>query len=133
MQVFKIRFNNIAVNKFDLGHQIIDLRFGYSINDKREYIDKKFDLENGLINFVRGVMSELKKQTKERYGKYSDDPIEGVVSVVFDEGEFGETEEKLVKSIEKIKLKMDDFKRTKYSSDYMGKFHDLSSTIIDIK
>ncbi|MEW6063508.1 MAG: hypothetical protein AB1571_04030 [Nanoarchaeota archaeon] len=93
----------------------------------------RFDLESGVINFIRGVMDELKKRTKEKYGRYSDDITEGVVNVIFDESEIGETEEKLVKSIEKIKMKMNDFKRTKYSSDYMGKFHDLSSTIIDIR
>ena len=133
MQVIKIKFKNLTVSKVDSGHKRLDLTFNYLTNGEPNSVTKKFLLTDGVINFVRNTMNEIKKNTKEKFAKFSDDPIEGVVTVMFDERDLGETMEKLVNGIQRIKGKLNDFKRTTYSGDYLNKFHEVNSMIIDIK
>ena len=133
MQAINIRFKNLAVSKIDNGHKSLDLTFNYLVNGNPYSLTKRYVLTDGSINFVKGVMNEIKKGVREKFSKHSDDIIEGIVTIIFGERELGETEEKLVNGIQRIKSKLNDFKRTSYSGDYLNKFNELNSMIIDIK
>ncbi len=134
MTLVKIKFNNVALNKIDTCHKMLDLCFNYNVDKSPNKLLKSFSLDkDNVIGFTRTVMNEIKKQTKlKNSDPLYDDPF-SLVTVVYDEREEGEMEEKVVKAVERIKNEIRSFKNVKGSDNYFAAYQRVNSMVVDIK
>ena len=133
MKMVKIRFEKIGINKIDIGHSMVNLAYTYWVDTKPNTIVKNFDLEkDGVINFTKQLMSELKKGVKTKI-QVNQDELLNTVTVTFDEREPGETEEKLIKTLERIRSEIKNFRRIKSSDNYFNAFQRINGMVLSVK
>ena len=83
--------------------------------------------------FVKNLMQELKKSAKVKYNLDNDESFNNIVNVLFDESEDGDTEEKLISVMDKLKDKVKGFKKVRSAENYLDKHYEINNLVIDIR
>ncbi|MBS3149609.1 hypothetical protein J4455_02850 [Candidatus Woesearchaeota archaeon] len=129
----KIKVKRVEVKKFDFRNNSLELTFLYLEGDKQYTIKKPFSLNENSMLFVKNLMQELKKSAKVKYNLDNDESFNNIVNVLFDESEDGDTEEKLISVMDKLKDKVKGFKKVRSAENYLDKHYEINNLVIDIR
>ena len=67
MQVVKVKFKELELVKSDLLHNNLHIILHYDENKQARELEKIFDLDENIANFVKNLMNEVKQDCKKRY------------------------------------------------------------------
>lgn len=129
----KIKIKRVQVNKFDFRNNSLELVFLYLEGDKQYTVKKTFGANENSMLFVKNLMQEIKKSAKVKYNLDNDESFDNIVNVLFDEVEDGETEEKLISVMDKLKDKVKGFKKIRSADNYLDKHYEINNLVIDIR
>jgi len=129
----KIKVKKVQVNKYDTRKNSLDLTFIYLEGDKQYSVKKDFNINENSMLFVKNLLQEIKKSAKVKYNLDNDESFDNIVNVIFDEVEDGDTEEKLMTVIDRLKEKAKGFKKIRSADNYLDKHYEINNLVIDIK
>jgi len=112
----KIIIKSFHVEKLHPGQKTIDVSFDYAVVDEKttnNSLRRKFAIENNIVNFVLGVLLEIKKEA-ESSGKK--------VEIAEEE----QMKEKLVNTLNRLILEVSDLKKIKNQESYMRTFNKIN-------
>ena len=135
MQVVKLKFRELELVKTDFLHDRIWITLHYEENKQERELEKIFDLDENIANFVKNLMNDVKQDAKKRYYAISQDEYEflsGIVNIVLEEHEPGFTEIRMIDAVRRLKDKIGFFRKVKSASNYMSSYHDLNETRIKL-
>lgn|SRR3989338_750455 len=129
----KIKVKKVQVNRYDTRKNSLDLTFIYLEGDKQYSVKKDFNINENSMLFVKNLLQEIKKSAKVKYNLDNDESFDNIVNVIFDEVEDGDTEEKLMTVIDRLKEKAKGFKKIRSADNYLDKHYEINNLVIDIK
>ncbi len=133
MKSINIKLKSVGVLRFDSRKDELNLFIKYSENEDVRNINKTIRLTDDIRIFAYNVMREIKKEAKTRHGIVGDDPFGNYGNVFFEEKEEGESEEKLLAILSRIRDKARDFKRNKSSDNFINRLHEVNSLSYDVR
>ena len=110
----KITVNEFRVERLNMGQRVLDLSFKYSVekegilSDSR--ISKRFLFGENVINLIMAAMQEMKKNA-------------GTLAMIDKEEE---TKEKLVNTMNRIIMEINDLNKIKEHEKYMKSFNRIN-------
>lgn len=129
----KIKIKRVQVSRYDMRHNSLELLFTYLEGERTFTVKKNYTPEDNTLLFVKNLMQEIKKSAKVKHNLDNDEPFDNIVSVLFDEIEDGDTEEKLISVMDKLKDKVKGFKKVKSADNYLNKHYEINNLVIDIR
>ncbi len=125
MQRILLKFKSIEA-KPDLPRNKINMKIIYDENSMPKMIEKVISYDDNIESFVNNLVKDVRSAAKMNCKTDLKDPFGGFVTVVFDESDIGETEEKLIAGIRKLKNNIKNFKNIRSVDNYIDKFHEVS-------
>ena len=125
MQKILLKFKSIEA-KPEINKSNLRLFIRYEENGILKTSEKVLLADDSIEKFVPNFLRELKSSLKNKYSGNSDDILEGFVNVVIDESDEGESEEKIVNGLKRLRERLRGFKSIKSADNYMNKFYDMS-------
>ena len=61
MQETIINFDEMRVEKFKKGEKNLDLIFAYTIDGTQIKINRTFNLDDNVVNFISSILNEIRK------------------------------------------------------------------------
>ena len=129
----KIKIKKVQVNRYDLRTNSLDLLFTYFEGEKQFNVKKMFNINENSMLFVKNLLQEIKKSAKVKFNLDNDENFDNIVNVIFDEIEDGDTEEKLIAVMDRLKEKVKGFKKVKSAENYLDKHYEINNLVIDIR
>ena len=133
MKSINIKLKSVGVLKFDSRKEELSLFIKFSENEDVKNLNKTLKLTDDIRLFAYNAIREIKKEAKTRHGVVGDDPFGNYGNVFFEEKEEGESEEKLLAILSRIRDKARDFKRNKSSDNFINRLHDVNSLSYDVR
>lgn len=109
------------INKGDLR-----LFIRYTENNSPKSIEKILVADDSIEDFVVKLLKEIRMMVKKSNQPFSDNMLNSFVNVVIDEKEIGETEERIIAGLKKLRDKVRGFRSVRSADNYMNKFFDVS-------
>lgn len=131
MKSIKVRLTKID-GRLDFKNNLINFTIFFEDDSALRELSKRYVLDDDVGEFVKNFIAQIKQDCKKRHQGYGTDILEGFVQVYLDEKEAGDTEEKIINAINKVKLNVKNFRRIKSADDYMNKYYALSKIKIDL-
>src|SRR3989344_677939 len=125
MQRVLLKFKNISA-KPDILKNSLRLTINYDENNIQSAVEKVILADDNVDDFVSKLVKELRSSIKSKHAATSENPLDNFVTVVLDEDDVGEAEEKIANGIKKLRDKVRGFKSVKSADNYMNKFFDVS-------
>ncbi|MBS3108578.1 hypothetical protein J4409_01775 [Candidatus Woesearchaeota archaeon] len=125
MQRVLLRFKNIEA-KPDVHKNDLRLLIQYEENGLLKSIDKVLLAGDDVDKFVSNMLKDIKTSAKNKYVVNSNDILDGFVNVVIDENDDGETEERIIGGLKRLRERLKGFKSINSADNYMNRFHDMS-------
>ncbi|HLC73571.1 MAG TPA: hypothetical protein VJH20_02960 [Candidatus Nanoarchaeia archaeon] len=129
----RIKVKKVQVNRYDLRDNSLELVFTYFEGDKQYAVKKNYSTNENSMLFVKNLLQEIKKSAKVKYNLDNDENFDNIVNIIFDEVEDGDTEDKLIAVMDKLKEKVKGFKKVKSAENYLDKHYEINNLVIDIK
>ena len=133
MEEVKITIKRVSVQKFDFRNNTLYLNVDYLEDDKPQKYSNKVSLEESGLLFVKDAIFKMRNEARMRHGIDGKDVFGNYGKVVINEKEEGQTEEKLIEAINRIRDKAKDFKRVKSAENYMNRLFEINNLKIDFK
>ena len=125
MQRVLLKFKSISA-KSDILKNSLRLTINYDENNIQSAVEKVILADDNVDDFVSKLVKELRSSIKSKHAITSENPLDNFVTVVLDEDDVGEAEEKIANGIKKLRDKVRGFKSVKSADNYMNKFFDVS-------
>lgn len=125
MQRVLLKFKSISA-KSDILKNSLKLAIYYDENNEQKIIEKSILADDSIDDFASRLIKELRTSIKNKYAKNSDNLLDNFVTIVLDEDDVGEAEERIANGIKKLRDKVRGFKSVKSADNYMNKFFDVS-------
>ena len=125
MQRVLLKFKSISA-KSDILKNSLRLTINYDENNIQSAVEKVILADDNVDDFVSKLVKELRSSIKSKHTITSENPLDNFVTVVLDEDDVGEAEEKIANGIKKLRDKVRGFKSVKSADNYMNKFFDVS-------
>lgn len=131
MKSVKVRLTKID-GRLDFKNNLINFTIFFEDDSALRELSKRYLLDDDVGEFVKNFIAQIKQDCNKRHQGYGTDILESFVQVYLDEKEAGDTEEKIINAINKVKLNVKNFRRIKSADDYMNKYYALSKIKIDL-
>jgi len=125
MQRVLLKFKSISA-KSDILKNSLRLTINYDENNIQSAVEKVILADDNVDDFVSKLVKELRSSIKSKHTITSENPLDNFVTVVLDEDDVGEAEEKIANGIKKLRDKVRGFKSVKSADNYMNRFFDVS-------
>lgn len=131
MKLVKVQFKRIDVLKIDTMRNSLHLNFVFSEGGIERSLNKVIDLRDDNTNsLIRNVYADIRNSVSANSG--SDDPWDGMVSVVFVEKSNEDMEDRLSVAVKRLKDKIKNFRSHKVSDGYLNRWSDMKELKIEL-
>ena len=125
MQKVVLKFKSIEAKPDALKSSMKVLVHYYENNDEK-VVEKVLMINEPAENFAASLMKEIRTTAKNKDSTKSGNFLDNFVNIVVDERDIGETEEKIVAALKRLREQIRGFKNVKTADNYMNKFFDMS-------
>ena len=125
MQKVVLKFKSIEAKPDALKSSMKVLVHYYENNDEK-VVEKVLMINEPAENFAASLMKEIRTTAKNKDSTKSGNFLDNFVNIVVDERDIGETEEKIVAALKRLREQIRGFKNVKTADNYMNRFFDMS-------